>query len=218
MASPLIVRLGHRVGASLLKVIHRLLQFGIVAALSLGIRRRDPSVILNGVLSLILVFLPQGLTHKFGVRFDRWQRLWISAAGLIHTVGMLGPYDRVWWWDHLAHTLSGVVVGGAVDVYLRGTAVDVGRSAISERHRSLSIFGLTLGLGVLWEILEYLIHAVADRVGIEPLLVHYGQRDAVGDLFFDAVGAGIVIAFGRRALSNVVESVPNELARTCEQE
>ena len=37
--------------------------------------------------------------------------------------------------------------------------------------------GVTLAFGVLWEILEYAIHAVAARHGFEPLLVHYGPAD-----------------------------------------
>jgi hypothetical protein len=186
------------------------LQLGIVTALLAGVRRRDPSVVANGAASLAFAAIPEYLERRYDARFRPWQRLWVSAAALVHTVGMLGPYDRVWWWDHVAHTLSGVVVGGAADVALRVDAAGPRRFQGSSRFRSAFIVGVTLGLGFLWEVLEYVIHALGDRIGFEPLLVHYGRFDAVWDLVCDALGAGLVVLFGRRALSNVVESVADE--------
>lgn len=210
MSTPVAARAGRRISAGFLWGANRLVQLGIVVALSMGVRRRDPSVLLNGLLSLAFAALPAQLERRYGARFRLWQRLWISAAAFVHTIGMLGPYDRVWWWDHLAHALSGVVVGGTVDVYLRATAAETGRSPLSGRFRSVAILGVTMGVGLLWEALEYVVHAVADRLGFEPLLVHYGRRDTVGDLLFDGLGAALVIVFGRSALSNVVESVTDE--------
>ncbi|WP_242695616.1 hypothetical protein [Halomontanus rarus] len=191
--------------------VNRLLQIGIVAALVAGIRRRDPSVVVNGGLSLTFVALPRNLERRYDVSFRPWQRVWISTAALVHTLGMLGPYDRVWWWDHLAHTLSGVVVAGAADVVYRTGLVE--RSPLPGRSRPAFIVGITFGFGALWELLEYLIHALGDRIGFEPLLVHYGRLDTVGDLVFDLLGAGLVVLFGRQALSNVVESNADESHR-----
>lgn len=192
-------------GAEVLRLANRVVQAGIGAALLAGVRRRDPTVAVNGVVSLVFTALPRALEARYGARFRPWQRLWVSAAGLVHTLGMLGPYDRVWWWDHLAHTLSGVVVAAATDVVFQARAADA--DPPSGRSRAGVIAGVTLGFGIVWELLEYVVHAVADRLGFDPLLVHYGRLDALGDLCFDLVGAGIVIRFGRRALSNVVASV-----------
>ncbi|WP_436343839.1 hypothetical protein [Natronorubrum sp. FCH18a] len=136
--------------------------------------------------------------------------MWVSVAALVHTLGMLGPYDRIWWWDHLAHTLSGVVVAGATDVAFRAEADADPRGKFSPKFRPAVITGVTLGFGVLWEVLEYGIHATADQRGFEPLLVHYGRLDAIGDIVFDLLGASLVVLFGRHGLSNVIESITDE--------
>jgi hypothetical protein len=177
-------------------------------ALLAGVRRRDPTVVVNGVLSLVFAALPGYLARAYGVRFRPWQRAWISTAGLVHTLGMLGPYDRIWWWDHLAHTLSGVVIAGVADVSVRAGAERGDSAATLRRSRASYVAGITLGFGILWECFEYVVHAVADRLGFEPLLVHYGRLDAVADVLFDLLGAALVLGFGRWGLSNVVESIP----------
>lgn len=184
--------------------MNRLLHTGIIAALVAGIRRRDPSLIVNGVLLLTFVSLPRYIERRYNVRFRPWQRGWISVAALIHTLGMLGPYDRVWWRDHLAHTLSGAIFAGIADVAYR-FGVD-GETHTSSRSRTVFVTFITFGLGLVWEVLEYVVHSLGDWVGFDPLLVHYGRFDAVGDLVFDLFGAMIVLLFGRERLSNLVNT------------
>ncbi|MFC7212563.1 hypothetical protein ACFQO4_00480 [Saliphagus sp. GCM10025334] len=186
------------------------LQFAIVASLVEGVRRRDPSVIVNSIVSLLFAAMPRYLENRYGTRFQPWQRLWVSAAALVHTLGMLGPYDRIWWWDHLAHTLSGVVVAGATDVAIRAEAKEDTPRKFPSKSRPAVITGVTLGFGVLWEALEYIIHTIAGRRGFEPLLVHYGRLDAIGDIIFDLLGAGLVVVFGRQRLSNIIASISDE--------
>lgn len=210
MSIALLARSDRRLERSVQRGVDRLLQAGIVAALVAGIRRRDPSVIVNGCLSLTLVSIPGHLERRYGVSFRPWQRLWVSTAALVHELGMLGAYDDVWWWDHLAHTLSGGVVAGAADVVHRVSPVEGRQLPISIRSRTTFVVGVTLGFGFVWEVFEYLVHALGDRVGVEPVLVHYSRLDSVGDLVFDALGAVLVVLYGRRALSNVVESVAGE--------
>lgn len=193
-------------GRSLLRGANRLLQLGILTTLRAGVERRDPSVIVNAVLSVAFAVAPDYVERRFGVRFRPWHRLWISAAGVIHSVGMLGPYDRIWWWDRVAHTMSGAVVAGGADVLFQAIGGDAERPAAS-RSRAAFVLGVTLGLGVVWEVVEYTIHVVGRRVGFEPLLVNYGPLDTAGDLVCDILGAGLVIAFGRRTLSTVAESI-----------
>ncbi|WP_232833826.1 hypothetical protein [Saliphagus sp. LR7] len=182
------------------RVVNRLLQAGIVAGLAAGIRRRDPSVVVNALLSLAFASLPAHVERWTDVSFRPWQRGWLSLAGLVHTLGMLGPYDHVWWWDDVAHTLSGGVVAGAADVLYRSDA----DGRYTDCTRPAFIAGVTLGFGVVWEGLEYLVHALGDRIGVEPMLVTYGWRDTLGDLVFDLLGAALVVRFGRVALSNLV--------------
>lgn len=198
-----------RIDPVLQRFAHLGVQVGILVAFLAGLRRRDPSVLLNGVLSLGFSSVPAYLERGHGVRFRPWQRLWISTAALVHAVGMLGPYDRIWWWDHLAHTLSSAVVGAAVDVFLR-TDARRGNRPIPATTRTTFVLGVTFGFGLVWEVLEYVAHVVGERIGLEPLLVHYGRVDMARDLIFNLVGASLVVVFGHDALSNFVESVARE--------
>lgn len=197
--------------------VNRLLQVAIVGALLAGLRRRDPSIVTNGAVSIVFAAIPGRIETAYDVRFRPWQRLWVSAAALVHTLGMLGPYDRIWWWDHLTHTLSGVVVAGAADVGFRSRSEVRERASLPFDARTTWIVGVTVVFGLLWELLEYGTHAVADRRDFEPLLVHYGRFDSVADVAFDLLGAGLVILLGESALSNLVETggdeEPNEKER-----
>lgn len=197
-------------GARIQNAAETALQWAILGSLLAGIRRRDPSVVINAVASLLFTVLPAGLEAAYGVRFRPWQRLWVSAAGLVHTLGMLGPYDRIRWWDDLAHTLSGVVVAAASDVVFRAERTANGSTPLPFESRAVHIASVTLGFGILWEALEYTVHSVADRLGFEPLLVHYGRLDAVGDVVFDLLGAGVVIRYGESTLSNLVETASEQ--------
>jgi hypothetical protein len=65
----------------------------------------------------------------------------------------------------------------------------------------------TVGLGVFWEVLEFVARELADVVGVEPVLVQYGLADTVVDLVFDMVGAVLVALFGTNELSDLVEDL-----------
>lgn len=193
---------GWPIDSSRWQVVNRLLQAGIVAGLVAGIHRRDSSVIINGLLALLFALLPRSVKRRTDVRVRLWQQGWFSMAGLVHTLGMLGPYDEIWWWDQLAHTLSGAVVAGAVDVVYRSD----GKSDLQACSRPAFVAGITFAFGVVWEFFEYLVHTVGDRIGVDPLLVQYGRVDGVGDLFFDLFGAALVIQFGQNSLSNFIDA------------
>lgn len=150
--------------------------------------------------------MPRVVERRWEVQFRSWQRLWVSTAAVVHTVGLLGPYDRVWWWDHIAHTLSAGIVAAAADIaYLRTDLETEGVVATDSRHRF--VFGVTIVLGVVWEVLEYVVHALGNHLGFEPLLVHYGRRDTVFDVVFDILGAGFVLLYGHRHIENLTEGL-----------
>lgn len=174
----------------------RPVEFGIrsaiVSVFFLGIRKRNPGAVVNAVFSLLGTYLPVALERTLGVEFRPWQRLYVESAMLTHSVGMLGPYDDVWWWDHLTHTHSASVVGGVIHVVAT-------RRGHDPRPR---VVGVIVFVGILWELAEYSIHFVAKRLGIDPILVPYGREDTAFDLVFNLVGALFVVVFGDRMLQN----------------
>jgi hypothetical protein len=170
------------------------LRTGIAVVLVQGVRQRDPGAVVNALVAIWVTYLPAVLERRLSVEFRPWQRLYVAVAMLLHAVGMLGPYDDVWWWDHLTHLQSATLVGGAIHVVSR-------RSDVDPRPRVLA--GVAI-MGVCWELLEYAVHVASRRVGLEPILVSYGKRDTLLDLVFNLLGAVIVLAVGDTALENLV--------------
>ena len=173
--------------------VERAIRQAISAVFLLGFRWRNPGAIVNAVLAFGGTYVPDIVERAFDVEFHPWQRAYVGAAMFTHAWGMLGPYDDVWWWDHLTHTLSASVLGGFVFVSAR-------RRGLDPRPRVLAT---VVGLGLLWELLEYAIHATADRLGLEPILVFYDRADTYGDLAFNVVGAVLVLVLGDRVLGNL---------------
>lgn len=178
--------------ATVVRVAQRGIRSAILDVLVVGFRRDNPGAAVNAVLALAASFLPDVIERTYGVEFRPWQRVYAETAMLTHAVGMLGLYDDTWWWDHLTHVLSATLLGGVVHAAAR-------RRGRDPRPRVLAT---VVGAGVLWEILEYAVHALTDRLEIDPVLIPYSARDTVIDLFFNFLGGLLVIALGDPLLSN----------------
>ena len=177
---------------SVTQTAQRGLRGAIIAVITAGVRRRNLGAVVNGMLALVAAYLPRMIERRRDVEFRPWQRVYTGAAMFLHAAGMLGLYDDTWWWDHLTHTLSATLLGGFVHI----AAHDRGRDP---RPRVLAAI---VGGGVLWEFMEYAVHALTDHLGLQPVLIPYSARDTLLDLVFDLVGALLVLAFGDRALRN----------------
>ena len=169
------------------------IRYAILAVFVVGFRRRNPGAVANAVVALAATSVPGVAERRYDVAFEPWQRAYLNAAMLTHAVGMLGPYDDVWWWDHLTHTHSATLLGGF--------------DFTAARHRGRDprprVVAAVACAGVLWELGEYSVHATANRLELEPLLVSYGPRDTLFDLVFDLVGAVLVLLLGDRLLENL---------------
>ncbi|WP_396613533.1 hypothetical protein ACH9L7_16470 (plasmid) [Haloferax sp. S1W] len=183
-------RTTHQIG---IKTVERGIRYAIVAIFFVGVRRRKPAAVVNAVVSLIGTYTPDLLERLFDVEFRPWQRVYIESAMFTHSVGMLGPYDDVWWWDHLTHTHSASILSGIIHVIARRRG----------RDPAPRVLAVVVCLGIAWELVEYAIHTGANKLGIDPVLVSYGHADTALDLVFNLVGALLVLAFGDRFLDNL---------------
>lgn len=174
------------------RAVERGIRYAILAVFGVGLRQRNPGAIVNAVIALAATYVPDVLERRYEFEFRPWQRLYAGIAMLAHAVGMLGPYDKQGRWDHVTHTLSASLLGGLVHAASR-------RRGRDPRPRVLAAIVV---VGILWELLEYAVHAISDRLGLEPVLVPYSARDSLLDLFFNLVGALLVLAFGDRFLRN----------------
>ncbi|UPW00554.1 hypothetical protein M0R88_00270 [Halorussus gelatinilyticus] len=179
-------------GTTLGSVVESAIRCGIVTVFGEGVRRRNPGAVVNAVFAFTGTYLPDAVERLFDVEFRAWQRVYAGGAMLAHAVGMLGPYDDTWWWDHVTHTLSTTILAGFV------------HAAADRRGRDPAprVFAVVVVAGLFWELLEYVIHAVSRRLGIEPILVSYSAQDTLLDLVFDVLGATLVLVFGDRLLGN----------------
>ncbi|WP_197425338.1 hypothetical protein, partial [Halobacterium sp. CBA1126] len=167
---------------------------------------RPPS---TAAVSLVVAVVAVAAAAGFTVRVARVpsrrnSALWAAVAGLLHAIGMLGPYDSVWWWDHLTHALSAALLTALVYAAL---LVAYGDTASSTVVAGAAV-GYTVLAGVCWELGELVARAVADRYDVEPVLVHYGRRDTALDLVFDVVGAVLVVGLDVRLFVDLAATAP----------
>jgi hypothetical protein len=186
---------------------------GIFAILFVGVQRRDIATAVNAGVSIVVVVLPLalgfGLLSPSGqpVDIDPALPLWIAAAGFLHSLGMVGLYERIWWWDHLTHTLSAAFVAAVI----YASFVVVPRSSVlnfSAAATGMVTVLFTFWVGVFWELVELIARELGERLDIEPLLVHYGWRDTAYDLVFDIVGAMLVVLVDFRLFVPIARQSP----------
>jgi hypothetical protein len=170
------------------------IRYALVAVIIIALRQRNVGAVANAVVAIAGTYLPGIVEDRYEVEFLPWQRAYTATAMLTHAVGMLGPYEDTWWWDHLTHTHSATLLAGIVHVISR-------RHGKDPRTRVLAVVGC---VGILWELMEYSIHATANRVGLEPILISYGNKDTLLDLCFDVFGALVVLVLGDRMLQNFI--------------
>lgn len=184
------------------------LQAGLVLAVLEGLRRRNVPAVVNGLVALGAALLPVGLRAVSDVPIGPELPLWIAVAGLVHAVGMLGFYDSVWWWDHLAHAISAALVTALSYAAVLSISANAPFGPLGPSGVVLATLGLVLAVGVLWELIEELARHVAERYEMGPLLVIYGPFDWLFDLAFNLVGAGLVLLMDLRLFVPMFEPYP----------
>ena len=191
----------------------RAMQAAIGGILVVGVVTANVSVTVNAVAALGITFLPAVLRRDWDIVLDAELALWVTVAVLLHAVGMLGPYTRIDWWDHVTHTLSASLVAGVGYATVR--AFDDHSDAVYFPPKFLFLFVLlfTMAFGVLWEVFELGARVAADRMGMEAVLIQYGPEDTLADLVFDIAGAVIVSLFGTDLFATVTESLTRRLNR-----
>lgn len=184
----------------------------ILLAFLEGVRRRNVPAAVNASVSFSAAALPLVVGSVTNVGQEpivgSGLALWVGLAGFLHSVGMLGPYDSVRWWDVLTHAVSAALVAALV---YAGALVALGSSS-STRVATAGVVGVTVGLtvgaGVFWELIELVARDLEDRYGVDPVLVHYGWRDTAGDLVVDVGAVVAVVALDVRTFVPIAASAP----------
>ena len=153
---------------------------------------------------LIVSFLPNFL-RKFELDIPDFIYIIFICFCLAHFFcgEILGFFVKIKWWDSVLHTFSGMIIAllsfsliNLLNKNSSGFKLNIGFAA-------LFAFSLTVSIGALWEIIEYLADVwfgtnmqrayVSTMNGRGAALV--GQSalvDTMKDLILDSIGAGVV--------------------------
>lgn len=143
---------------------------------------------------IVITFLPVALGRRFQVQipaeFELLAVVFIYAALFLGEVR--GYYVRFWWWDIVLHTASGFLLGllGFLLVYVLNEKPNIDLH-MKPSFVALFAFMFSVGVGALWEILEF---AMDQTFGLN--MQKSGLVDTMWDLIVDAVGAFVISLLG----------------------
>ncbi|WP_247731765.1 hypothetical protein [Halovivax limisalsi] len=187
--------------------VTRSLQLALVAIVGYGLIAGQPKAITNGTVGLLVTFLPAVMERNYSLPLDSRLALWITTAVFLHTVGSAGLYDRIYWWDHVTHAVSGSLIAAAGYTIARAIDLHSDEIHIPTRFAFVYIFVVVLSFGVVWELFEFALDIVANATGVTMPLAQKGLDDTVRDSMFNSLGALSVAAFGQLYLNDVAETV-----------
>jgi len=176
------------------RALSYLLQGVLVLVLLYGLVTFRLGMAANGSFGLTLTLLPAAVRREYDYAMSPVLVLWITIAVVLHSVGSLGPYEWLSWYDSVTHTVSATVAGGLGYATFRGFERHSDELEVPERFRAVFIVVFVLAISVIWELVEFASGALPSLVGIEAPLVVYGVDDVVSDMMFNTLGAVILAA------------------------
>lgn len=197
------------------RLASRAMQVVLLGLFAVGVWDRDPKVMLNTGVSVLITFLPALLRRNYRLHLDPGLAVWVTAAVFFHTLGSAGFYGYFGWWDHLTHALSASLVAAVGYITVRAIDLHTDEIHLPSRVMFGYILIFVLAFGVFWELFEYGLDEFAAATGIMPPLSQLGLDDTVKDLMFNSLGAIVVATFGQLYLSQTAAQLRDMLlART----
>ena len=154
------------------------------------------SIITTGI--VILAFTPLMMGYQFNVRipseFELLAVVFIYASLVLGDI--YGFYTKYWWWDILLHASSGLILGilGFLLVHVLNEHENL-KMHMKPSFVSLFAFMFAVGMGTLWEVVEFAMDQFFGMNTQGGSLV-----DTMGDLVVDCIGALIISVYGFRYL------------------
>jgi uncharacterized membrane protein YjdF len=166
------------------------------AVLYAAVLERSVGLLINTSGPLVLGLVPLYVRLRHGYRLNAVLVLIVGGGAAFHSVGSLGLYRSIGWFDQLAHAVAGVLVGGVGYALVQVVDTQHERVDIPPNLRFVFVLVFAVSIGVTWEIAEFALGLLSESFGGEALLAQYGLRDVVLDLQFDVVGALVVAVWG----------------------
>ncbi len=143
---------------------------------------------------LIVAFIPMLVGYRFRVQipaeFEMLAVIFVYAS--LFLGNLQGFYARYWWWDIMLHMGSGLILAifGFLLVYVINEHEDL-KLHMKPFFIALFAFMFSLGMGAIWEILEFTLDTffgMNTQAG--------GLTDTMTDLIVDGIGALIISILG----------------------
>ena len=192
LPDPLIRRI-HLIIVAVMEVV----MAGELVVLALDERWMGLFLVLMAVIGVPALF-PQKLPVFIPVEIQIFVVLFIFATLFLGEVR--NYYERFWWWDLVLHTSSGVLLGllGFLFVYMvnENELVDV---TMKPSFVALFAFFFGVGIGALWEIMEFGADQLLGMNMQKPMLGDpSGLTDTMWDLIVDTLGSATMALAGWR--------------------
>ncbi|WP_266077995.1 hypothetical protein [Haladaptatus caseinilyticus] len=189
----------------------RVMELSLVGIFFIGLYKGNLGIMINSAVAFAIMHIPAIIERDYQIPMDAGLTLWITTAVFLHAVGTLGPYQNVWWWDHVTHVLSASLV--AAVGYATVRAVDAHYEDVYLPPRFMFVFILmfVVAFGVIWEVIEFGVSGLAVVFGGRAVLTQYGLDDTMLDLMFDTIGGLITAIWGTAYLSDVVGAINDRL-------
>jgi uncharacterized membrane protein YjdF len=170
------------------------IRLSILLAILIAIVEKNWTYLGLSILTLTAMLLPSIIEKRF--RLDIPSEFEIVLILFIYGAIFLGElhqfYDRVWWWDKMLHSFSGLILGNVgflIVSYLNSsTKMYIKLSPIFVAFFS---FCFAVSMGAVWEIFEYLM---------DNFFGFFMQRgsldDTMIDIILDTLGALIFAILG----------------------
>lgn len=149
-----------------------------------------------------LIVVPALLRGVSGHAIPPSQRLYFSLGLSLHPFSMfLGLYPEFWWWDVLAHFVSGTLLAAGLYLVLRGLGGALGtRATAGGLVHAVALLGVLSG-AIAWEVYEV----------FAPWLTIYGQVDIVKDIVVGVVGWAAVAGLQHRLFGPIPRGIADRL-------
>ena len=191
----------------------RLLQLGLLGLLGFAIYTGNVGVGVNAAGALVVTLLPALLNREYHLHMDAGITLLITVAVSLHTIGILGPYQSISWWDTLTHAFSGFLATGIGYAVVQAIDEHVDSVDIPGRFLPVFLFVFAVATGVFWEVIEFAATRLSSLYGGKSVLIVFGPGDIVTDLVFTALGGIILALIGTEYFEGLARKLDLVLAR-----
>lgn len=219
---------------NLQKSIHKRLTLSLQAILAVGVAlsvwNQRWLAAATTVAIILITLLPILLEKRFQVfippEFEFLAVVFVFASLFLGEV--LDYYNRLWWWDVMLHTGSGLLLGvtGFLLVYVMNES-DLFSLDMSPGFVVLFAFMFAVGMGAVWEIFEFSMDSLFGmNMQKEMLGDPSGLTDTMWDLIADTAGAAVICFLGlgylrtagtesflERWISSFIEANPGRFGR-----